>query len=186
MDIMDKQGRGFTIVELLIVIVVIAILAAITVVAFNGAQQKALNSRTFAAINAYKKAIYRYSIDNNGSAPYGTRSNICLGSGYTSTVGAVSNVCATGALVGGQTIPDDDTTFTSNISKYLPSEPETGGQLVTNTAGDGQATGMFFWSSGRLLVYFLRGSGQTCSSGGTASNWNSSTTMCQETITLPN
>lgn len=36
-----SAGRGFTIVELLIVIVVIAILAAITIVAYNGVQQRA-------------------------------------------------------------------------------------------------------------------------------------------------
>lgn len=39
-----KKERGFTIVELLIVIVVIAILAAITIVAYNGIQQRAKNS----------------------------------------------------------------------------------------------------------------------------------------------
>lgn len=38
---MSKQRRGFTIVELLIVIVVIGILAAITIVAFNGVTQRA-------------------------------------------------------------------------------------------------------------------------------------------------
>ena len=37
----EKHGRGFTIVELLIVIVVIGILAAITIVAFNGVQNRA-------------------------------------------------------------------------------------------------------------------------------------------------
>lgn len=38
---LPKQKSGFTIVELLIVIVVIAILAAITIVAYNGIQQRA-------------------------------------------------------------------------------------------------------------------------------------------------
>lgn len=41
--------RGFTIVELLIVIVVIAILAAITVVAYNGIQNRARASGAQAA-----------------------------------------------------------------------------------------------------------------------------------------
>ena len=34
----QRNSKGFTIVELLIVIVVIAILAALTIVAFNGIQ----------------------------------------------------------------------------------------------------------------------------------------------------
>jgi len=48
--------NGFTIVELLIVIVVIGILAAITIVAFNGVQDKARDaSAKSAATQAYKK-----------------------------------------------------------------------------------------------------------------------------------
>ena len=38
---MSIRQKGFTIVELLIVIVVIGILAAITVVAYNGIQERA-------------------------------------------------------------------------------------------------------------------------------------------------
>lgn len=40
-----KEQRGFTIVELLIVIVVIAILAAITIVAYNGIQAQARTTK---------------------------------------------------------------------------------------------------------------------------------------------
>ena len=40
----NKHQAGFTIVELLIVVVVIAILAAITIVAYNGIQNRANDS----------------------------------------------------------------------------------------------------------------------------------------------
>lgn len=52
----QKRKLGFTIVELLIVIVVIGILAAITIVAFNGVQDKARDaSAKSGATQAYKK-----------------------------------------------------------------------------------------------------------------------------------
>jgi len=48
---------GFTIVELLIVVVVIAILAAITIVAFNGIQQRALLSTAKSELTSAAKAM---------------------------------------------------------------------------------------------------------------------------------
>ena len=50
-----RKDRGFTIVELLIVIVVIAILAAITIVAFNGIQNRGKLSSAQSAANAIMK-----------------------------------------------------------------------------------------------------------------------------------
>lgn len=64
---MQKQ-YGFTIVELLIVIVVIAILAAITVVAFNSVSKRAQFSSMKSDINAIKKELELYKVDN-GSYP---------------------------------------------------------------------------------------------------------------------
>lgn len=51
------MGGGFTIVELLIVIVVIATLAAITVVAYTGIQTQARNSKILSDINQVNKLV---------------------------------------------------------------------------------------------------------------------------------
>lgn len=61
-----SNRKGFTIVELLIVIVIIAILAAITIVAYNGIQERAEASKTIAQASAYIKGLklYEASIDN--------------------------------------------------------------------------------------------------------------------------
>lgn len=52
-----QQNLGFTIVELLIVIVIIGILAAITVVAYNGIQDRARMSKMNADLTELSKAI---------------------------------------------------------------------------------------------------------------------------------
>ena len=57
--------RGFTIVELLIVIVVIAILAAITVVAYNGIQNRAYDSSVQADLQSIAKKIQLFNVIND-------------------------------------------------------------------------------------------------------------------------
>ena len=57
-NIYNKQG--FTIVELLIVVVVIAVLAAITTIAYNGIQTRANNSAAGSAANTMSKKIHNY------------------------------------------------------------------------------------------------------------------------------
>jgi prepilin-type N-terminal cleavage/methylation domain-containing protein len=52
-----RKTTGFTIVELLIVIVVIAILASITVVAFNGVQDRARKSKISSDLGQLDRAI---------------------------------------------------------------------------------------------------------------------------------
>lgn len=59
------KTKGFTIVELLIVIVVIGILAAITIVAYNGIQNRSKTSASQAlAAQVAKKAETFYSIES--------------------------------------------------------------------------------------------------------------------------
>ena len=58
------KSRGFTIVELLIVIVVIAILATITVLAFNGIQQRARDASRLSDVQSTVKKIELYYAEN--------------------------------------------------------------------------------------------------------------------------
>ena len=59
------RPRGFTIVELLIVIVVIAILAAITIVAYNGIQVRARDAQRATDAASILKALDAYKAINN-------------------------------------------------------------------------------------------------------------------------
>ncbi len=63
--------QGFTIVELLIVVIIIAILAAITIVAYNSMQTRAKNSAAQATLNTFAKKIHAYNVIN-GSYPSAT------------------------------------------------------------------------------------------------------------------
>lgn len=65
--ITKKRQPGFTIVELLIVIVVIAILAAISIVAYNGVQQRAKSAALADATVKVQKAFKLWSIQDGFS-----------------------------------------------------------------------------------------------------------------------
>ena len=59
-----KKDRGFTIVELLIVIVVIAILAAIVIVAYNGVQNRAKTSAAQSTAQTVQQKLEAYNAEN--------------------------------------------------------------------------------------------------------------------------
>lgn len=58
------RSRAFTIVELLIAIVVVAVLASVSVVAYNGVQQRATNSSVVSALNNVEKYLKAYNAQN--------------------------------------------------------------------------------------------------------------------------
>lgn len=79
-----KKQTGFTIVELLIVIVIIGILAAITVVAYNGIQQRAKNQQASSDLANLAKAIHLARI-NDGKVLKDITGNACTGCGTQAT-----------------------------------------------------------------------------------------------------
>ena len=66
------QNNGFTIVELLIVIVVIAILAAITIVAYTGIQSRADDSAVQANLREVGQRVEQFKIENQDVPPNGS------------------------------------------------------------------------------------------------------------------
>lgn len=83
---MRKSVSGFTIVELLIVIVVIAILAAISVVAYGGIQERAKNSSRMAQGNQWVQALQIYQAQTGAMPPALASADagmkFCLGTGF--------------------------------------------------------------------------------------------------------
>lgn len=65
---MKTRTTGFTIVELLIVIVVIGILAAITIVAYNGVQDRARLSKINADLTLLNRAIQGARVNSSEQA----------------------------------------------------------------------------------------------------------------------
>lgn len=69
MNTRQRRGAGFTIVELLVVIVVVGILASITIVAFNGIQNRANDAAVKSDLANAAKKLTLWKIENGGSYP---------------------------------------------------------------------------------------------------------------------
>ncbi len=94
------QARGFTIVELLIVIVVIAILAAITIVAYNGIQDRARSAALRSDLTQIDKQLklfqsdkgtYPATVSTNCSTTPDSATNKCLKVSSGNTVSSYSS-----------------------------------------------------------------------------------------------
>lgn len=66
-----KTNKAFTLIELLLVIVIVAILAGIVLIAINPGRQvsQANNAQRESDVNSILSAVHQYSIDNRGALP---------------------------------------------------------------------------------------------------------------------
>ena len=103
--------KGFTIIELLIVVVVIAVLASIVIVSYQGVRARAEKTKTLAAVHSYIEALASYKVIE-GSFP--TTATYCLGSGYVDKTGDSTPDCRWNS---GNVNPDD--TFNAALNRYI-------------------------------------------------------------------
>ena len=67
-----KARKGFTLVEIMIVIAIIALLASIAIPNFVSSRKSANDVTTKATLRTIQTALENYAVDNNGQYPAGT------------------------------------------------------------------------------------------------------------------
>jgi general secretion pathway protein G len=142
-----RKDSGFTIVELLIVIVIIGILAAIVVVAYNGITDRARDTSRIAKVKEISKAIERYYVDK----------------GYYPQVqdaqGSEGTTCGSTTENWGHC--DRNKTLTDALAPYMVIDPTS----LSSTAPDAISTNYYYTSSPNNnyqtygILMYLKGSG---------------------------
>ena len=126
-NVNKNRTQGFTLIEVLLVIAILAILAAVVIVAINPAKQfgESQNAQRRSDVRSLLDAIHQYSIDNYGSLPSELipSGTVCLTEGAAICQSAVS--CAgvnLDELILEEKyltdIPSDPTTATDQITGY--------------------------------------------------------------------
>ena len=122
----SRSHRGFTLLEVLLVVAIIAILAGIVIIAINPSKNlgDTRNSQRSSDVTTILNAVYQYALDNNGSLPASittTATEVC------STTGAS---CTSPATI-------DLGVLTTN-GKYvvsIPKDPQCPSVCLSNGAG---------------------------------------------------
>ena len=136
-----KNNKGFTLLEILLVVAAIAILAGIIIIAINPGKQlsETKNAQRRIDTNTIINAVYQYSIDNNGAIPAGittTPTDICK-TGSTSCVGLVDLTLYEKYLVA---LPSDPTGSTAKSTGYQISKDIYGRITVSAPKAEAGAT----------------------------------------------
>lgn len=165
---MKHKNYGFTIIELLIVIVVVAIVAGISVVAYRGFQARAQESSISSSLAQAKKKLELYKVDHGSYPPTGHFSDIDIANTavtvqYSSTDGAA--YCLSG--IAGNTVYHLTNSTTKLTAGGCIDQMWPGGVRLTNLVVNGDfSQGATGCSASRCTASVVDGYGQFVGIGG--------------------
>lgn len=144
-----QKSRGFTLLEILLVVAAIAILAGIVIVAINPGKQlgETRNAQRRADVNTILNGIYQYTLGNNGTLPTTIQQvATCTGAGneICKTGGDCTGLIDLGVLTNNQTyltsMPFDPSSATTNSTKYIVVKSANGRITVCAPSAEQSAT----------------------------------------------
>lgn len=135
MKTLQSKLKGFTLLEILLVIAIIAVLAAIVIIAINPGKQMAesRNAQRRSDVNTVLNAVYQYSVDNSGQVPGGigtTATEICR-TGSASCSGLIDLTALTNSGTYVVSIPNDPSTSGGSGTGYTILKDATSGRITT-------------------------------------------------------
>jgi len=151
------KQRGFTIVELLVVIVVISILATVSVVTYTGIQSRALNTSRLNEIVAWNTLFQAYKA-LYGAYPPVAAGNYCLGVGFPDGDGIAGGECRDYKYNNANTYHEVDAIALMTELKKVATLPSGPRIPVNDTVGPY----INLWTTGYSIITVFNGKSSDC------------------------
>jgi len=178
------RRKGFTIIELLVVVAIIGVLAAIVIISLSGAQKKSRDARRIGDLKQIDHAIDLFYTDKNhlpgglgGFTYYSTNQNN-YGGGDTCYIS--TGVCSPiggGGLSGGQCA-----NITGGLLPYIPDVCRDYGPNHTTGATGAVDVYTYAFADGTKDTYHLGAEFEVASNQGSVFTYCTSSTVCDSTL----
>ena len=148
---MQRSRSGFTIIELMVVIVIIAVLATVTLVIYRGVTSRARTAQTVSAAEQWTRAILSYRARNGALPP----NSSCLGNGYkynSDNLGS-SGIGQCRQQSGTVGITSDATTLTA-LATYITGNP-TPAMTTASNSTTSWYRGLYYYKDGATQLGYI-------------------------------
>ncbi|MGB8815846.1 MAG: prepilin-type N-terminal cleavage/methylation domain-containing protein [Minisyncoccia bacterium] len=147
--------KGFTLLEMLLVVAIIAILAGIVIVAINPSKQlgAANDAKRWSDVNTIISAVYQYAIDHGGTLPGPTAiaqdsscssatstNEICITGGSCAGLISLASTTDAGTYLSAMPVDPQGSTSTNGTGYYIVKNPTTSRITVCAPSAAGTAT----------------------------------------------